>query len=115
MNTPTPRQNKIARLIQKDMSELLQKFVRDWFPGVLISVSSVRVSSDYGLAKVYLSVFPSTRSAEILEKLNKSNKEIRFQLGQLEKHQLRKIPELALYLDDSLDYIDNIGSILKDL
>jgi len=115
MNTPTPRQNKVARLIQKDMSELLQKFARDWFPGVLISVSSVRVSSDYGLAKVYISVFPSAKGADILEKLNKMNKEIRFQLGQREKLQLRKIPEVAIFLDDSLDYIDNIGSILKDL
>ncbi|MDA3891333.1 MAG: 30S ribosome-binding factor RbfA [Salinivirgaceae bacterium] len=114
MHTPTPRQNKVARLIQKDMSDLLQKYARDWFPGVLISVSSVRVSPDYGLAKVYISIFPTNRSEEILERLQKANKEVRYQLGQRVKHQLRKIPEIVMYKDDSLDYLDNIDNLLKD-
>lgn len=114
MQAPTPRQNKVARLIQKDMSDLLQKFARDWFPGVLISVSAVRVSPDFGLAKVYISIFPSGKADEILERLNGANKEIRYQLGQRVKNQLRKIPEIALFIDDSLDYIDNIDTLLKE-
>lgn len=113
MHTPSPRQNKVARLIQKDMSELLQKYARDWFPGVLISVSSVRVSPDFGLAKVYISIFPSKRADEIIERLNKANKEVRYQLGQRIKNQLRVIPQIALFIDDSLDYIDNIDNLLK--
>ena len=92
---------------------MFQKFARDWFPGVLISVSSVRVSPDFGLAKVYLSIFPSERSEEILGRLNGANKEIRYQLGQRIKNQLRIIPEIALFIDDSLDYIDNIDNLLK--
>jgi len=113
MEAPTPRQNKIARLIQKDLSEILQKYARDWFPGVLISVSSVRMSPDYGLAKVYLSIFPTGKSDEILEHVNKANKEIRYVLGKRVKNQLRKVPELAMFIDDSLDYMDNIDQLLK--
>lgn len=114
MHTPTPRQNKVARLIQKDLSDMLQKTARDWFPGTLISVTSVRVSPDFGLAKVYISVFPTPRGEEILGRLNKANKEIRYQLGQRVKHQMRKVPEIAMYIDDSLDYIENIDSLLKE-
>lgn len=114
MHTPSPRQNKVARLIQRDMAEMMQHFAKDWLPGVLLSVSSVRVSPDFSLAKVYLSVFPSEKSDQVLEILNKNNKEIRYQLGQRVKNQLRKVPEIALFIDDSLDYIDNIDHILKD-
>ena len=114
MNTPSPRQNKIARLIQKDLSEMLQIYARDKFPGVLISVSTVRVSPDYGLAKVYISIFPPARANEIIEKLNKGNKEIRYQLGQRVKNQLRRVPEIAIFIDDSLDYIENIDNLLKE-
>jgi ribosome-binding factor A len=114
METPSPRQNKVARLIQKDMAEMLQLFAKDWMPGLLVSVSSVRVSPDYSLAKVYISVFPSPKSEYVLDILNKNNKEIRFQLGQRVKNQLRKVPEIAIFIDDSLDYIENIDQVLKD-
>lgn len=114
MYTPSPRQNKVARLIQKDMAEMLQLFAKDWLPGLLVSVSSVRVSPDFALAKVYISVFPSDKSEHVLDILNKNNKEIRYQLGQRVKNQLRKIPEIAIFIDDSLDYIENIDQILKD-
>ena len=113
MHTPSPRQNKVARLIQKDLSEMLQQYARNWIPGILISVSSVRLSPDMGLAKAYLSVFPSNRADEILEKVDKVKKEIRFQLGQRVKNQLRRVPELAFSIDDSLDYIEKIDDLLK--
>lgn len=115
MHTPSPRQHKVARLIQKDMAEMLQIFAKDWLPGVLLSVSSVRVSPDYSLAKVYISVFPSEKSETVLGQLNKNNKEIRYQLGQRVKNQLRKIPEIALFIDDSLDYMEQIDKKLKDI
>ena len=114
MHTPTPRQNKVARLIQKDMATMLQQFAKDWLPGVLLSVSSVRMSPDYSLAKVYISVFPSEKSEHVLDILTKNNKEIRYQLGLRVKNQLRKIPELAIFIDDTLDYIQQIDQILKD-
>ncbi len=114
MQAQTPRQGKVARLIQKDLSEMFQQYARNEFPGILISVSSVRVSPDFGLAKVYISIFPSAHSQQVLDRLNQSIKEIRYQLGQRIKNQLRKIPEIALFIDDSLDYIENIDNLLKE-
>lgn len=113
MEPTSPRQNKVARLIQKEMADMLQKYAKDWLPGVIISVSVVRVSPDFSLAKCYLSVFPTGKSDEIIEKLSKNIRELRYQLGTRIKNQVRKIPELALFLDDSLDYIDNIDNLLK--
>lgn len=114
METASPRQNKVARLIQKELAEMFQKFAKDWMPGVLLSVTSVRVSPDFALAKVYISVFPTDKTEKVLETLNHNNKEIRYQLGQRVKHQLRLVPEIAIFLDDSLDYIQNIDNLLKE-
>lgn len=81
--------------------------------GVLVSVSVVRVSPDLSIAKVYLSVFPSARAEEILTNVNNNASQIRYELGNLERHQLRIIPELKFFLDDSLDYIENIDRLLN--
>ena len=78
-----------------------------------MSVSVVRVSPDLSIAKVYLSVFPSARAEEILTNVNNNASQIRYELGNLERHQLRIIPELKFFLDDSLDYIDHIDALLK--
>ncbi len=112
MHTPSPRQNKVARLIQKDLGEMLQQYARNWIPGILISVASVRLSPDMGLAKVYLSIFPSKQADEILEKVEAIKKEIRHQLAQRVKNQLRRVPELSFSIDDSLDYIEKIDGLL---
>ncbi len=106
------RQAKIARLIQKDLSEILRMQTAKTH-GTIISVSGVRVSPDLSLAKAYLSIFPSGKSQEILENLRASARTIRYELGERERHQLRKIPELSFYLDDSLDYIENIDKLLS--
>ena len=106
----TTRQSKIARLIQKDLSNIFQSQTRQ-MRGVLVSVSVVRVSPDLSIAKVYLSVFPSSRAQEIIN--NENMKQIRYELGNLERHQLRIIPELKFFIDDSLDYIDNIDRLLN--
>lgn len=108
----TTRQSKIARLIQKDLSNIFQAQTRH-MRGVLVSVSVVRVSPDLSIAKVYLSVFPSARAEEILNNVNNNASQIRFELGNLERHQLRIIPELKFFLDDSLDYIENIDRLLN--
>jgi ribosome-binding factor A len=108
----TTRQSKIARLIQKDLSNIFQAQTRQ-MRGVLVSVSVVRVSPDLSIAKVYLSVFPSARAEEILTNVNNNASQIRYELGNLERHQLRIIPELKFFLDDSLDYLENIDRLLN--
>ena len=108
----TTRQNKISRLIQKELSEifLLQTKAMN---GVLVSVSAVRISPDMSIARVYLSVFPSEKSQEIVKNINDNMKSIRFELGTRVRHQLRIIPELKFFVDDLLDYIEKIDSLLK--
>ncbi len=78
-----------------------------------MSVSAVRVSPDLSIARAYLSVFPSAKAPEIIENINRSSKTIRYELAQKVRFQLRKTPELSFYLDDSLDYIENIDNLLK--
>lgn len=107
----TTRQAKIARLLQKELSEILRLQTAKTH-GTLVSVSAVRISPDLSIAKAYLSIFPSAKAQEILDNINRSAKTIRYELGQRVRLQLRKIPELAFYLDDSLDYIDNIDNLL---
>lgn len=108
----TTRQAKISRLLQKELSEIFRQQTAKTH-GVIISVSAVRVSPDLSVAKVYLSVFPSEKSQELLESIKNSTKTIRYDLAQKVRYQLRKTPELAFYLDDSLDYLENIDNLLK--
>ena len=83
-------------------------------PGKMITVTTVRVTPDLGLAKIYLSIFPSGESEKDLEKVSSATSSIRNDLGKLVRNQLRVVPELHFFLDDSLDYIDNIDSLLKE-
>lgn len=106
------RQAKIARLIQKELSEILRQQTAKT-NGILVSVSAVRVSPDLSIARAYLSIFPSDKAKDILENINRSARTIRYELGQKVRFQLRKIPELAFHLDDSLDYIENIDALLQ--
>ena len=108
----TTRQNKIARLLQKELSEIFLLQTKA-MPGVLVSVSAVRISPDMSIARVYLSVFPSDKSEEMVKNINNNMKSIRFELGTRVRHQLRNIPELKFFVDDSLDYIEKIDALLK--
>lgn len=105
------RQAKIARLLQKELSEIFRRQTSA-LGGVIVSVSAVRVSPDLSIAKAYLSIFPSDKSTEILANINKQAKTVRYELAQAVKQVLRKCPELQFYLDDSLDYIENIDRLL---
>lgn len=107
----TTRQAKIARLLQKELSEIFRLQTAK-MRGTLVSVSAVRVSPDLSIARVYLSVFPSAKAQEMLESINSSAKTIRYELAQRVRYQLRKTPELTFYIDDSLDYIENIDNLL---
>lgn len=106
------RLQKIERLLQKELSDIFQKQTQGMH-GVLVSVSRVRVSPDLGVARSYLSIFPSTKGEELLEGIRANTKAIRFDLGQRVRMQLRKIPELSFFIDDSLDYIENIDRLLN--
>lgn len=106
------RQAKIARLLQKELSEIFRRETAA-MGGVLVSVSAVRVSPDLSIARAYLSIFPSGKADEILKNINNSAKTIRFELAKILRYQLRKTPELSFFIDDSLDYIEHIDNILK--
>ncbi|MCI9608506.1 MAG: 30S ribosome-binding factor RbfA [Muribaculaceae bacterium] len=108
----TTRQAKISRLIQKELSEIFRQQTAKT-RGVIVSVSSVAVSPDLSIAKAYLSVFPSEKGAEVIESIRASAKTVRYELAQRVRFQLRKTPELSFYLDDTLDYIENIDNLLK--
>ena len=105
------RQAKIARYIQKELSEIFRRQTAA-MGNVLVSVSSVRITPDLSIAKAYLSVFPPEKGAEILENIKKQSKTVRYELAQAVRQVLRKCPDLQFYLDDSLDYIDNIDRLL---
>ena len=107
----TTRQNNISRLLQKELSEIFLAQTRKTH-GTIVSVSIVRISPDLSIAKVYLSVFPSEKAQATIESVNASAREIRYELAQKVRFQLRKIPELRFYLDDSLDYIEKIDNLL---
>lgn len=105
------RQAKIARLIQKELSEIFRRQTAA-LGGVIVTVSAVRISPDLSIAKAYLSIFPPAKSHEILENIKRQSKTVRYELAQAVKSVLRKCPDLNFYLDDSLDYIDNIDRLL---
>lgn len=107
----TTRQQKIQRLLQKELADIFQKQTAQ-MRGVLVSVSAVRISPDLSVMKGYLSVFPSERAAEIISNINEQAPQLRYELGQRVRHQLRIIPEIKFFQDDSLDYLDHIDELL---
>ena len=107
----TTRQNKIARLLQKELSDIFLGETRKTH-GILISVSAVRISPDLSIAKVYLSIFPTEKAQEILGSIQNNAKQVRYDLAQRVRMQLHKIPELSFFIDDSLDYIEKIDALL---
>lgn len=109
----TNRQKKIAGVIQKDLAEILQHAARDGMKGVIISVTKVHVTTDLSQAKVYISVFPQLKREIIVEGINTNRSSIRYELAQRTKNQLRRMPDLHFYIDDSLDYIEEIDDALK--
>ena len=107
------RQNKVARLIQRDLSEMFQQVCKEYTEGAMLSVTAVRVSPDLSYAKIYVSIFPSERVEAVMKSLEEKNKSIRFILGKKVGKQMRIVPELRFFVDDSLDYIDKIDELLK--
>lgn len=114
MEQETQKQKKVGTLIQHDLAEIIQKELRKSGElRVIVSVSKVRVTADFSLAKAYLSIFPKDKVEGVMEELQKHRLQLKHQVAQRTRHQLRKMPELVLYMDDSLDYIEDIEEAVK--
>jgi ribosome-binding factor A len=109
----TNRQRKIAGGLQKDLVDVLQKAAQDGMKGIIISVSKVHVTSDLGVAKVYLSIFPSENRDEMVKGIQSNTPLIRHEMAKRTRNQLRRMPELLFFGDDTLDYIEEIDKSLK--
>ncbi|MDD6254316.1 MAG: 30S ribosome-binding factor RbfA [Candidatus Cryptobacteroides sp.] len=112
-NGASTRQLKVAKELQKDLAEIIRRKGMAAFGGAMVSVTEVRISPDLSVAKVYLSVFPSGKSGEVMQTVNDNARTIRGELGHIVARQLRIVPELAFYLDSSLDYAAHIDELLK--
>jgi len=110
----TTRQKKIAGILQNDLAVLLLSLLKNsGKSNILSSVTKVKISPDLSLAKIYVSVFPVLHAESILKLIGKNKNSIRRSLGELIKNQVRRIPDLAFYIDDSLEHIDKIEAALK--
>ena len=107
------RQNRVARLLQKELSLIIQGKTNELFPGTMVSVTVIRVSPDLSFAKVYLSIFGSIEPKEGIKSANENASVIRGELGRKVGKQLRITPEVAFYLDDSIDYMEEIEAKLN--
>ena len=108
------RQQKVSRLLQKDLGAIFQSEVQNLFGHVMITVTKVHVSKDLSIAKIYLSLFGTSDKADLIQKIRLHGGEIRFKLGKKIGKQVRAIPDLQFYEDDSLDYIENIEKLLDE-
>ena len=111
----TPRQKKINTVLQQEIASLLQEAIRKGsVSNLMVSITKVHVTADLSIAKIYLSVFPNDTALNYFENIKNSSFQIRHDLSQRMKNQLRRIPELKFYLDDSLDYIETIEKDLSN-
>jgi ribosome-binding factor A len=107
------RQQKVGRLIQKAVSEIFNKSEVRLLSNTMVSITTVRMTPDMGLARVYVSLFPTEKKTEAIEQLRQQQSEVRYLLGKKIGKQVRHIPELQFYLDDSFDYAEEIDQLLK--
>ena len=108
------RQKKVARLIQKELANYFLRQGKTLYGGAFVTVTTVRISQDLSHARVYLSLFKADDPKALLNQITEGKKEIRRQLGEIVRKQLRIVPDFDFYLDDSLDYFENIERLLKD-
>lgn len=110
----TNRQKKVAGVLQKDIADVIQTSLREsGIKGTLVSVSKVRVTTDLSISKVYLSVFPHAECERVLKEVTMVKTQIKHQVALRTKNQLRKMPDLEFFIDDSLEYIDNLEQSIK--
>lgn len=107
------RQLKVSRELQRHLAEIIRSKGMAAYEGTMVSVSEVRISPDLGVAKVFVSIFPSDKAEAVMKKLKDDVRELRGELGRRFAGQLRIVPELDFYLDSSLDYVQHIEDLLK--
>ena len=113
MESESTRQQKVARQIQKDLAEIIRARGMSAYDGAMLTVSGVKITSDLALAKVYVSIFPSSKAEAVMQRLGEETSRLRGDLGRRVAKQLRIVPELSFFLDDSLDYVEHIDELLK--
>ena len=113
MEGESTRQLKVAKELQRDMAEIIRSKGMAMFGGALVSVSGVKVSPDLSVAKIYVSIFPSDKSESVMNILEENSRALRGELGNRIGRQLRIVPEIAFFRDDSLDYVEHIEELLK--
>mgnify|MGYP003318714261 CR=1 FL=1 len=113
MEEASTRQLKVARELQRDLAEIIRRKGMAVFGGALVTVSEVRISPDLSIAKVYVSIFPSSKATDAMNILEENKKTYRGELGRMVASQLRIVPELSFYLDTSLDYAEHIDELLR--
>lgn len=111
--TASTRQLKVAREIQRDLSEIIRSKGMAVFGGAMVTVSEVRISPDLSIAKVFVSIFPSSKQQDVMKLLEENKKQYRGELGRKVASQLRIVPDLEYYLDTTLDYAEHIEELLK--
>ncbi len=107
------RQQKVAAQLQKDISDIFSREMTTLSRGVILTVTKVRMSPDLALAKVYLSVFPFGKSEEVVARVREGAATVRGSLGRRVRNQLRIVPELAFFVDDSMEYAENIDRLIN--
>jgi len=108
------RQLQVSGLVQEELAKLFTSKFNGLIPGRLVTITVVRMSPDLGIAKIYLSIFPSTDSPNIIKEINSNVSKIRYEFGKIIKNDLKRVPELFFFLDDSLDQIDRISDALNN-
>ena len=109
------RQKKVARLIQKDLSDIFLHLTKNSYQGMMITITHVFVSKDFSVAKIYLSIFPEEKKMDVFNDIQSQKNVIKHQLSLKLKNQMRKTPMLNFFIDNSLEHYDNINKILKDI
>ncbi|HUH19917.1 ribosome-binding factor A [Albibacterium sp.] len=115
MGIESKRQQRFAGIIQKDLAEIFLREGNIWLPGVMITVTRVRITSDLGIARVYLSFLPVKDPQEALEKIRHHGNEVRYKLGTRIRNQTKSIPVLEFYVDDSNDYVEHMDKIFEEI
>ena len=110
----TLRQEKVSELLRRELSTIIQRTEAEVMRGKMTTVTTVRISPDLSFAKVYISVFPTQNLSEDVAVWKENVSKVRGELGKSIRHQLRVVPELAFYGDDSLDYAEEIDQLLKE-
>lgn len=113
MEGESTRQQKIGKQLMRDLAEIIRLKGMNAYNGAMVSVTIVKVSPDLSMARVHLSIFPSAKAQEVIKIVNSSARELRYELGQKVSKQLRIVPELTFFIDDSLDYVERIDELLK--